>query len=400
MSAVPRTGADVLVIGAGAVGSAVAFYCARAGMSVTVLDKGKPGGATSSSCEGNLLVSDKEHGPELDLANYSLDLWRGELEEFGHLWEFENKGGIIVASRESSMTSLQRALRTQREHGIRVEEIDVPQLRELEPNISDDAVGAAFYPDDAQLMPMLLTAHMLRLARSHGAQVHPDTEVTGFLSQGERITGVTTNRGEFQADVVINAAGPWSGQLASLAGVTVPVEPRRGYVLVTEPLPPKVFHKVYAAEYIDNVGSSDDGLQTSPVVEGTPAGSILIGSSRERVGFDPTFSPTAVRDIARNAVELFPFLSDVRILRHYFGFRPYSPDHVPVIGPDPRAPGLWHACGHEGAGIGLASGTGKLIAQAVAGEPTDLDLAAFAPDRFGAADSEAAQSVAAKEAAA
>ncbi|MCT1606898.1 FAD-binding oxidoreductase [Nesterenkonia massiliensis] len=290
MSAVPRTGADVLVIGAGAVGSAVAFYCARAGMSVTVLNKGKPGGGTSSRCEGNLLVSDKKHGPELDLANYSLDLWRGELEEFGHLWEFENKGGIIVASRESSMTSLQRALRTQREHGIRVEEIDVAQLRELEPNISDDAVGAAFYPDDAQLMPMLLTAHMLRLARSYGAQVHPDTEVTGFRSQGERITGVTTNRGEFQADVVINAAGPWSGQLASLAGVSVPVEPRRGYVLVTEPLPPKVFHKVYAAEYIDNVGSSDDGLQTSPVVEGTPAGSILIGSSRERVGFDPTFS--------------------------------------------------------------------------------------------------------------
>lgn len=363
-------------------GAAIAYYCVSAGLSVRVVERGRPGGGTSSRCEGNLLVSDKEHGPELDLANYSLRLWRGELAEFADLWEFENKGGIIVASQESSMKSLQRALRVQREHGIEVEEIGVPELRKLEPNVTDEAVGAAFYPDDCQVMPMLLTAHLLRMAVQSGAEVVADTEVIGMLRSGDGVVGVHTTRGEFRADTVINAAGPWGAQIAELAGVRVPVEPRRGYVLVTEPLPPRVFRKVYAAEYIDDVGSSDGGLQASPVVEGTKAGSILIGSSRERVGFDERLNAEALRMIARNAITLFPFLKEVRILRHYYGFRPYSPDHVPVIGPDPRAPGLWHACGHEGAGIGLCVGTGKLVAQSLSGAALDMDLGAFSPARF------------------
>lgn len=398
--------ADVVVIGAGAVGAAVAYYCTRAGLSVTVLDRGAPGGGTSSRCEGNLLVSDKEHGPELDLANYSLGLWRGELAEFAHLWEFENKGGIIVASQDSSMVSLQRALKAQRAHGIQVEEIDAAQLRELEPHITDDAVGAAYYPDDCQVMPMLLTSHLLRLAVEYGARLHGHTEVTGFLRAGRDsgepagggpITGVRTSAGDIHAGAVVNAAGPWAAEVAALAGADVPVEPRRGYVMVTEPLPqgrdaggrrlPGVFHKVYAAEYIDNVGSSDGGLQASPVVESTQAGSILVGSSRERVGFDTTLNPQALELIAGNAVRLFPFLHEVRILRHYFGYRPYSPDHVPVVGPDPRAceddgRGLWHATGHEGAGIGLSVGTGKLIAQALTSGEPDLDLEPFSPGRF------------------
>lgn len=383
MTSPKGTGSEVLIIGAGAVGAAIAYYCTLAGLQVRVVDRGRPGSGTSSRCEGNLLVSDKEHGPELDLANYSLGLWRGELAEFAELWEFENKGGIIVASRESSMVSLQRALLAQRDHGIEVQEIDSAQLRELEPNIAPQALGAAFYPDDCQVMPMLLVFHLLRMARARGAEVLADSEVTGFLTHGESVTGVRTSQGDFTADVVINAAGPWAAQIAAAAGVNVPVRPRRGYVLVTEPLPPKVFHKVYAAEYIDNVGSSDEGLQTSPVVEGTPAGSILIGSSRERVGFDSTPSPEALQHIASHAAALFPFLREVQVLRHYFGFRPYSPDHVPVIGPDPRAPGLWHACGHEGAGIGLSVGTGKLLAQAITGHNPDLELKAFTPDRFG-----------------
>ena len=375
---------DVLIVGAGAVGAATAFFCAAAGLTVRVIDAGRIGGGTSSRCEGNILVSDKEHGPELDLALYSLRVWGEDLGDHAALWEFEHKGGIIVASKDSSLRSLRRALAVQKEHAVRVEELDVPALRELEPHTTDRAVGAAYYPDDSQVMPMLVVTHLLRMARERGGEVREDTRVTGFLREGERITGVRTTRGDFSADAVVIAAGPWSAQVAELAGVEVPVAPRRGYVMVTEPLPPRVFHKVYAAEYIDNVGSSDSGLQSSPVVEGTPAGSILIGSSRERVGFSDTISRAALQQMARNAVELFPFLRDVRVLRHYHGFRPYSPDHVPVIGPDARAPGLWHASGHEGAGIGLSVGTGKLLAQALSGATTDLDLSPFAPDRFGA----------------
>ena len=210
-----------------------------------------------------------------------------------------------------------------------------------------------------------------------------NTMVTGFVRMGDTVTGVKTDHGQFHAPAVVNAAGSWSEDIAALAGVNVPVKPRKGFVMVTEPLPPMVHHKVYAAEYVDNVGSSDAGLQSSPVVEGTPAGSILIGSSRERVGFDRSVNTDALRQMAANAIALFPFLEKTRIIRHYHGFRPYCPDHLPVIGHDPRAPGLWHASGYEGAGIGLSAGTGKLVAQALAGLVPDMSLAPFAPERFG-----------------
>lgn len=375
---------DVLVIGAGAVGTAIAFFAARKGLSVTVLDRGLPASGTTSACEGNILVSDKELGPELELMQYSLKVWHGDLAEHGPLWEFQPKGGIIVASQETSMASLQRLMAAQSAYGIDVRPLDSQQLRQMEPHVSPGAVGAASYPEDCQVQPMLLAAHLLRLACESGARFVPDTRVRALLRDGDRVTGAVTSQGTYHAGAVINASGTWASQIADLAAVSVPVKPRRGYVLVTEPLPPMVHHKVYAAEYVDNVGSSDEGLQASPVVEGTPSGTILIGSSRERVGFDRTVNMEALRLIAANAVALFPFLSEVKIIRHYHGFRPYCPDHLPVIGHDPRAPGLWHACGHEGAGIGLSAATGKLMAQALAGEPTDISLDAFAPERFGA----------------
>ncbi len=374
--------ADVLIIGAGIIGAATAYFAARSGLAVTVLERDLPAGGTTSRCEGNILVSDKELGPELELTQYSLGIWKGELAEHAGLWEFESKGGIIVASQESSLASLERFSTAQRSFGIASERLDAGRLRELEPHVTDRALGAAFYPEDSQVQPILAAAHLLRLARDAGAELVTRAPVTALLRSGERVTGARTPRGNFSAAHVVNATGTWAGEIGALAGVSVPVLPRRGFVLVSEPLPPMVRHKVYAAEYVDNVGSSDEGLQASPVVEGTPAGSILIGSSRERVGFDSTVSPAALRTIARNAIELFPFLERTRILRHYHGFRPYCPDHLPVIGHDPRAPGLWHAAGHEGAGIGLSAGTGKLLAQALAGETPDIDLTPFRPERF------------------
>ena len=162
----------------------------------------------------------------------------------------------------------------------------------------------------------------------------------------------------------------------------LPIQPRRGFILVTEPLPPIVRHKVYAAEYVANVASDASDLQTSAVVEGTRAGTILIGASRERVGFDRTLALPVLRRLAAQAVALFPILAGVHAIRAYRGFRPYSPDHLPVIGPDPRVPGLVHACGHEGAGIGLAPATGDLVAAAVTGAATVVDAAPFRPERF------------------
>ena len=158
-----------------------------------------------------------------------------------------------------------------------------------------------------------------------------------------------------------------------------------GFILVTEPLPPTVHHKVYGADYVANVASDSAGLETSPVIESTRAGTVLVGASRERVGFDRTTSYDALGRLAAQAIALFPALAEARVQRTYTGFRPYCPDHLPVIGPDPRVDGLVHACGHEGAGIGLAPATALLVTQAITGQPSAIPLEAFSPLRFGEA---------------
>ncbi|MFF4134053.1 NAD(P)/FAD-dependent oxidoreductase [Streptomyces mirabilis] len=375
-----RPTCDVVVVGAGMVGAACALYVARAGLDVALVDRGPVAGGTTGAGEGNLLVSDKEPGPELDLALLSGRLWADLGEELGEAFEYEAKGGVVVAATPEGLTALETFAAGQRAAGVAAVPVAADQLHALEPHLAPGLAGAVHYPQDTQVMPALAAAH---LVRASGARLLTGRTVTEVLRTADgAVRGVRTDRGDLHAPVVVNAAGTWGAEVAALAGVFLPVLPRRGFVLVTEPLPRRVRHKVYAADYVADVASDSAALGTSPVVEGTSAGPILIGASRERVGFDRSFSLPAVRALAAGATRLFPFLADVRALRTYLGFRPYMPDHLPAIGPDPRVPGLFHACGHEGAGIGLATGTGRLIAQAVAGGTPDLDLTPFRPDRF------------------
>ncbi|MFD5739405.1 NAD(P)/FAD-dependent oxidoreductase [Streptomyces massasporeus] len=372
---------DVVVVGAGVVGAATALYAARAGLDTVVVDQGPVAGGTTGAGEGNLLVSDKEPGPELELALLSARLWAGLAREgLGRAVEYEAKGGVVVASTDRALTGLEKLAAEQRAAGVEAVPVPPDRLTDLEPCLAPGLAGGMHYPQDAQVMPALAAAHLLRASK---ARVRTGREVTGVLRGPDgAVRGVRTDRGDLHAPAVVNAAGTWGGEIAARAGVRLPVRPRRGFVLVTEPLPPRIRHKVYAADYVADVASDSAALQTSPVVEGTSAGPVLIGASRERVGFDRSLSLPALRALAAGATALFPFLAGVRALRTYAGFRPYLPDHLPAIGPDPRVPGLFHACGHEGAGIGLATGTGHLIAQALTGRTPDLDLGPFRPDRF------------------
>ncbi|AEY93010.1 NAD(P)/FAD-dependent oxidoreductase [Streptomyces olivaceoviridis] len=371
---------DVVVVGAGMTGAACALYAARAGLDVRLVDRGPVAGGTTGAGEGNLLVSDKEPGPELELALLSARLWAELAGELGAAIEYEPKGGLVVASTPGALAALRDFAADQRTAGVTAVPVDAGQLADVEPHVAPGMAGAVHYPQDAQVMPALAAAH---LVRASGAALHTGRTVTGVLRTARgAVRGVRTDRGDIHAPAVVNAAGTWGGDLASLAGVRLPVLPRRGFVLVTEPLPRMVRHKVYAADYVADVASDSAALRSSPVVEGTAAGPVLIGATRERVGFDRSLSLTAMRALAAGAIGLFPFLERVRALRTYAGFRPYLPDHLPAIGPDPRVPGLFHACGHEGAGIGLAPGTGQLIAQALTGKAPELDLTPFRPERF------------------
>ncbi|HEY1701589.1 MAG TPA: FAD-binding oxidoreductase [Trebonia sp.] len=386
---------DVIIVGAGIIGAACARALTAAGLSVTVLDGSAAASGTSGQGEGNILVSDKEAGPELVLAQRSLVLWDGLVASLDEELppavraalppiEYERKGGLVVATTGDGAEPLLDFAREQREAGVDARPVDRAGALRLEPSLNPAVTAAVHYPQDAQVQPVIAVETFLAAARVRGADIRYGEAVTGALSAGDgRITGVRTAHGSVSASHVIVAAGPWSGRVAGLLGTALPVRPRRGVMLVTTRMPHRIFRKVYDADYVGAVGSGDAVLQTSSVIESTAAGTVLVGSSRRQQGFDASLDPAAMREIAAKATRVFPFLAQASVLRVYGGFRPFMPDHLPVIGPDPRVPGLWHATGHEGAGIGLSLSTAELLRDLITGGTPAVDPRPFSSGRPG-----------------
>jgi glycine/D-amino acid oxidase-like deaminating enzyme len=371
---------DAIVIGAGIVGASVALSLTNSGLKVLVIDRGAVSSGTTGAGEGNILVSDKDPGPELTLALRSRDLWFEMQNDVGDSFELEAKGGVVVARNDEG--PLMELAHEQSLNGVSVQKLDHSSLHELEPYLDQRYQSGVFYPQDAQCQPMLAAAHVIRAVVTRGGAFISQARVTKINVREGRVVGIETTQGNFSAPIIVNATGTWAGELAKMAGSHLPIAPRKGFILVTEPTKKYVFHKVYDSDYVANVASSDAELQTSTVVEGTRAGTILIGASRERVGFDGSMNYEILRRLAAQATSLFPVLRDVQLLRAYRGFRPYAPDHLPVIGEDATVKGLWHSAGHEGAGIGLAPGSAALITDAILQRPSFMDSSPFSPARF------------------
>ena len=373
---------DAVVIGAGVVGAATALSLTNAGLKVLVIDRGNIAHGTTSAGEGNILVSDKAPGSELELAFRSRNAWFEVNEDIGGGFELEAKGGLVVARSEIGLTNLHQLSKEQRNFGLDAQDISISELRSLEPNLSHAVRNGTFYPQDSQCQPMLAAAQMLRAVKKRGGELLFGANITALETSEGSINAVITSQGRFTTPIVVNATGTWAGEIAELAGSYLPIAPRRGFILVTVPAPKIIFHKVYSAEYVANVASDASDLQSSAVVEGTQNGTILIGASRERVGFREGIDFPIVRTLARQAIELFPILATIQLLRVYRGFRPYAPDHLPVIGEDPLIKGFWHNAGHEGAGIGLAPASAELIRDGILERDSFMDATAFSPSRF------------------
>jgi glycine/D-amino acid oxidase-like deaminating enzyme len=373
---------DAIVIGAGLVGACTALSLVNAGLRVLVLDRGPVASGTTGAGEGNILVSDKEPSAELTLALRSRDAWFEVNADIGGGFELEDKGGVVISRSEKGIADLKKLSALQAQHGIKVVELDGKGVREIEPFISNTVEYAVLYPQDAQCQPMLAAAQIMRAVKKRGGVFIQDENVKSINVQGGKIVSINTQKNSYASPIVVNATGTWAGEIAKMAGSYLPIMPRRGFILVTAPVPKIIYHKVYDADYVANVASSDADLQSSAVVEGTESGTILIGASRERVGFKSDLDVAVLRQLARQAISVFPILSNIALLRAYRGFRPYAPDHLPVIGEDANIKGLWHAAGHEGAGIGLAPATGELITAQITSSKTFMDPTPFSPKRF------------------
>ena len=370
-------------MGAGVVGASCAYYLAASGARVTLLDRSFVASGSSGACEGNVLAWDKELERELPLALRSAELWAELAERLPDGFEYDRKGSVVVAETEAELAASAERAQTLAGLGVQGEVLDADALRREEPYAAPDLPGGVLYPGDAQLEPRLATVALVRAAVAAGAKLITDRSADRLIrARDGRVTGLETSAGRIAAGSIVVASGVWTPALLQTAGLSVPVTPRKGQIVVLERSPVRFRRKLSEAGYVAAVEADDAALQIAMVVESTVSGTALLGSSRQHVGFDREVDLGVAASIARRAARFFPVLENARALRVYAGLRPLTPDHVPIVGPFAEAPNLCVATGHEGAGIGLAPGTGELVAAWHAGDPTPLPIEWFSPDRF------------------
>jgi YD repeat-containing protein len=374
--------ADVVVIGGGIVGAACAYYLALAGVRAQVIERDFAASGTSRACDGLILFSDKATAAELALARASVALWAGLAETLVDL-EYASTGTLVLYDTDEGLAAGRRKVADLAAAGVRVEIVDANGLRELEPNLAPDLAGAIYCPDEAQVDARAATVALLDAAQRLGAIVRPDSEVTGFRRDAQgRVAAVTTKQGDIPTAAVVCAAGVWSNDIARMIGVELPVRPRKGHILVTSRVTGLIRHPLLEGGYAASVQSSAAEVQVALVAEMTAGGTMLLGSSREFAGFDRSVSPGVAQAIATRAMRFLPRLAQASIIRSYAGLRPWSPDHLPLVGPVAGVPGFYLATGHEGAGICLAPVTGQIIADwIVSGRPSAM-ADSIRPERF------------------
>jgi len=347
-------------------------------------------------------MQSKKPGRHLELALQSAKLYETLPDELECDIGYKQSGGMILIESEEQIAAMRQFTQQQQNAGLKVELLEIEDALKIERHLSPKLVGATYSPMDAQVDPLSLTFAFAAAAKHLGAQILTGTEVTSIAVTNGKVEGVQTNNGKIVAEIVINAAGVYAPFIGKMVGVEIPIIPRRGQILVTEPLPPLINSIMLCACYIaakfkiewqegkrrrveceayrnlrgqeGKVYShltDDSQLGVGMVLEQHHASNILIGSTREFVGYDRCVTIEGMRAVARHAKNILPVLSNVHIIRSFAGLRPYTSDGLPFLGYIGGPEGFLVAAGHEGDGIALAPITGKLIADCVDNYSTD-----------------------------
>jgi glycine/D-amino acid oxidase-like deaminating enzyme len=369
---------DAIVVGGGIVGAACADFLSRDGRRVALLEAGFAAGGTTAAGMGHVVVMD-DSPAQFDLTAYSERLWSqtgaglppaGEADPCGTLW---------VAEDDEQMEAVRGKRDRYVSRGVAAEIVDGPRLRKLEPNLRPGLAGALRVPGDSVVYPPGAALHFLSRARQRGAEVREGIEVEA-IGPGEVRAGGRT----LEAPVVVNAAGAAAARLTP----GLPIVPRKGHLAITDRYPGLCRHQIVELGYL----ASAHVMTSESVafnVQPRKTGQLLVGSSRELAGWDASINRAILRRMLLRALEFLPGLAPLSVIRTWTGFRPATPDKLPLIGPWPAVGGLWIAAGHEGLGITTSLGTAALLADLIAGRPTAIDAEPFRPDRVLAEESHA-----------
>jgi len=271
--------AEVVVIGGGVVGSSVAYFLARAGKNVVLIEKGCKGGEASSANAAFIWSITRKAGIDIRLAMHSFDIHRQLKAELEMDFEYEQGGGLMIIEDEAQRPFVEAHLQKRSEDGYPLEMIDARQVLELEPHLAKERVyGAAYSPIDGKINPIFLVIALNREAHKLGAQLFHYTEVKGIEVTGGKVKAVVTDKGTIKTDTVVNAAGSWGCFIGDMVGIKVPVSPFQLAMLVTEQLPPTISHVIMGASYMveEDTGKAG-GLGCGLVMSQQTAGNMLIG---------------------------------------------------------------------------------------------------------------------------
>jgi glycine oxidase len=360
-----------VIVGGGVIGCLVARELARRGRRVVLLERGDLGAEASHAAGGMVAPqAETEHpGPLLRLGIQSRRLYPALVEqlqeESGIDVEYRTDGILYLALDAAEARALAARAGWQRRHGLRVTTLGPAAMRRLCPVASSRVALAVHFPDDHRVNNERLVVAAGLAARRAGVTVRERVRAIAVEARGGRAYGVRTDAGLVEAPVVVNAAGAWAAELALPAGVAPPaVFPVRGQILVlrapAETLPlPLYSHRAYLVPRLD--------------------GRILLGSTRERAGFEKRVTAGAAARLLAAATAMAPGLADATLEGSYAGLRPGTADELPILGAARDLPGLYHATGLYRSSILLAPAVATALADVIVGGRTALPVTAFRP---------------------
>jgi glycine/D-amino acid oxidase-like deaminating enzyme len=367
-------GYDVCIIGGGLLGTATAYYAAKAGLSVVVLEARDLASGASGAAFGGVSVgiysysSTRVPEPYVAISKSSLALYHRCQEELGAPLDFKVNGSLDPFHDEKGLARARERAAGLVECGVPCEVVMRDELRTLEPALSDAVIGATYCPVDGHVTPMAMVSALAKGARRHGAEIRTHTPVEAILVERARAVGVRTAKETIAAGWVVNTAGLHAARLAAGAGVKVPVDYSRGQMFVSERIPPLL------RTYIHNIKQ-------------TAAGTIVFGATRESGITDVGTTVGGTREILAWAVRLLPALAGVRLLRSWAGIRPVPPDGYPIIGPVDGVERLLISVMHRG--VSLAPVVGEIMTDLITTGRTAHDIEPYLLARFAGLAAEA-----------
>ncbi|MDF0600968.1 FAD-binding oxidoreductase [Psychromarinibacter sp. C21-152] len=364
-----------IVLGGGLMGSATAFFLARRGVAVRLVERGYIGAGATVASFGNIRRTGR-HLPQLPLAHRALALWNRAEALLGRDVEFRPTGHLRLIFDAGSRRDMERFAEAARPWGLEIEALAPGEIRRRFPGLGPSAIAASFSPEDGSANPRLVGPAFADAAARAGAEIVQGAGVP-LVTTANGGFRVETEQGDFEADVLVNCAGAWGKTLAAQFGEDVPLSTHGPQMGVTEPLPHRILPVV-------GMWSQDAGAYLRQVERGN----VVFGGGVPRVPVDD--SGFARIDSARFApqlekiVRLCPALRDVAVIRQWSGCEGYVADDLPVMGPSRTTPGLFHAFGFCGHGFQLGPGVGDAMAELVETGRCETPLEPFGIERFAA----------------